>query len=71
MGFKTGLLIGAAAGYVLGAKAGRERYDEIMEGWARITGDPRFQELADKSKSMVDLASERVKRTADEPDADE
>jgi hypothetical protein len=71
MGFKTGLLIGAAAGYVLGAKAGRERYDEIMEGWARITGDPRFQELADKSKSMVDLASERVKRTGDEPDADE
>ena len=71
MGFKSGLLIGAAAGYVLGAKAGKERYEQIMEGWARITGDPRFQELADKSKSMVDLASERVKRTAEEPADDD
>jgi hypothetical protein len=71
MGFKSGLLIGAAAGYVLGAKAGRERYEQIMEGWARMTGDPRFQDLADKGKSMVDLASERVKRAADEATDDE
>ncbi len=30
MGFKAGLLAGAAAGYVLGAKAGRERYEQIV-----------------------------------------
>ena len=29
MGFKTGLLVGAAVGYYLGAKAGRERYEQI------------------------------------------
>jgi hypothetical protein len=61
MGFKTGLLIGAAAGYVIGAKAGRERYQQIMDGWARITGDPRLQDLTTKGKAVVDLAAERVK----------
>jgi hypothetical protein len=30
MKFRTGLVIGLAAGYVLGAKAGRERYDKIV-----------------------------------------
>ena len=66
MGFKTGLLIGAAAGYVLGAKAGRERYEQIMDGWARFTGDPRVQGIADKGRSVVDLATERVKSNVEE-----
>ncbi len=30
MKFRTGLVIGLAAGYVLGAKAGRERYEQIV-----------------------------------------
>ena len=30
MKFRTGLVIGLAAGYVLGAKAGRERYEKIV-----------------------------------------
>ena len=30
MKFRTGLVIGLAAGYVLGAKAGRERYEKIL-----------------------------------------
>lgn len=63
MGFKTGLLIGAAAGYVLGTKAGRERYQQIMDGWARVTGDDRFQDIASKGRAVVDLAAERVKDT--------
>jgi len=29
MGFKTGALVGFAFGYYLGAKAGRERYEQI------------------------------------------
>ncbi len=63
MGFKTGLLIGAAAGYVLGTKAGRERYEQIMDGWARISGDDRFQDITSKGRAVVDLAAERVKDT--------
>ena len=63
MGFKTGLIIGAAAGYVLGTKAGRERYEQIMDGWARISGDDRFQDITSKGRAVVDLAAERVKDT--------
>lgn len=29
MGFKTGALVGFAAGYYLGSRAGRERYEQI------------------------------------------
>jgi len=71
MGFKTGLLIGAAAGYVLGSKAGRERYEQIMEGWARFSGDDRFQGIATKGKAVVDLAAERVKDTVGDHFGDE
>jgi hypothetical protein len=71
MGFKTGLLIGAAAGYVLGAKAGRERYEQIMDGWARISGDDRFQDIASKGRAVVDLAAERVKDTVGDKFDDE
>ena len=37
MGFKTGLVIGLGIGYVLGARAGRERYEEIRRGWEQLT----------------------------------
>jgi gas vesicle protein len=66
MGFKTGLLIGAAAGYVLGAKAGRERYEQIVDAWAKCCGDDRFQTVASKGRAVVDLATERVKDTVGE-----
>ena len=36
MGTKTGLLIGVSIGYVLGARAGRERYDQIRAGAAKV-----------------------------------
>jgi hypothetical protein len=29
MGFKTGIVVGLAVGYYLGARAGRERYEQL------------------------------------------
>ena len=40
MGTKTGLLIGVCIGYVLGARAGRERYDQIRAGAAKVRRFP-------------------------------
>jgi hypothetical protein len=37
-----------ATGYVLGAKAGRERYEEIRLAIARFTTDPHVQEVVTK-----------------------
>jgi hypothetical protein len=71
MAFKTGLIIGAAAGYVLGAKAGRERYEQILDAWAKFSGNDRIQELAAKGREAVDLATERVKDAVTERFGDE
>jgi hypothetical protein len=40
MGFRGGLLVGFGIGYVLGSKAGRERYEEIRRAWRGFTGSP-------------------------------
>lgn len=37
-----------AAGYLLGAKAGRERYEEIRRAFGRLTADPRVKEIVVK-----------------------
>ena len=40
MGTKSGLLIGVCIGYVLGARAGRERYDQIRAAAAKVRRFP-------------------------------
>lgn len=37
-----------ATGYVLGAKAGRGRYEEILRAVERLTSDPRVKEVVIK-----------------------
>ncbi len=39
MRFRTGLITGLSVGYVLGARAGRERYDQLVAWWEQIRGD--------------------------------
>jgi hypothetical protein len=47
------LLTGAAVGYVLGAKAGRERYEQIMGKAKGIAKDPRVQQKARDTATAV------------------
>ncbi len=42
-----------AAGYVLGAKAGRERYEQIRRLTLRIKENPRVQETAHQAADMA------------------
>ena len=44
-------------GYVLGAKAGRERYDQIIGTFNKVKDDPRVQE---KAQQATDLAKEKA-----------
>jgi hypothetical protein len=53
MGFKTGLLIGFGAGYVLGSKAGRQRYDEIRRAWGRLSGSPTVHRAAERTRELA------------------
>jgi len=54
VGFKTGLLIGAAAGYVLGAKAGRERYEQIKHRLGSMARSEPLAGLAEKGKAFAE-----------------
>lgn len=53
MGFKTGMMVGLGIGYVLGTRAGRERYEELRRMWDDFTGNPRVREAVGRGKEMV------------------
>jgi hypothetical protein len=48
MRFRVGLLIGLAVGYYYGAKAGRERYEQLDEWLDKVRGTTTYQDLAIK-----------------------
>ena len=59
MGSKAGFVVGVGVGYVLGAKAGRQRYEDITRWWHQFTGSPSVHRAAEKT---TDVASESAKR---------
>ena len=63
MAFKTGFIVGAAAGYVLGARAGRERYEQIVAAVKGFMGNDRVQSVTGKGKSYIDQATDKVRGT--------
>jgi hypothetical protein len=56
------LLAAAGAGYVLGTRAGRERYEQIMGTVNKVKNDPRVQE---KAHQAVDTARQQAPVVAD------
>jgi hypothetical protein len=77
------LLAVAGVGYVLGARAGRERYDQIANTVNKVKNDPRVQEktqhavdtarqqapvVADKVTSVAGAAASKVKGSNDSPE---
>ena len=81
MAGKLKLLIGFGAGYVLGARAGRERYDQIMSRVADVRSNPKVQETAshvrdvatEKAVDLKDTVTDKVNEKvhgADTPKAD-
>lgn len=64
MRYRLTFLLGVGAGYVLGARAGRERYDQLMRSFREAKEQPGVQSaagvvaaqasgLAQKAKSVV------------------
>jgi hypothetical protein len=50
---KAGLVVGIAIGYVLGSRAGRERYDQIKEQWLKVWNMDQVQEQVVKVKDFA------------------
>ena len=53
MAGKLKMLVGFGAGYVLGARAGRERYDQIAGKAQEWWRDPRVQEKAEQAQQVA------------------
>jgi hypothetical protein len=50
---KLPLLAAAAVGYVLGTRAGRERYEQIRSGARKVAGNPRVQAASTRAQEAV------------------
>lgn len=67
---KLVLLVGVGVGYVLGARAGRERYEQIKRAANRFWSDPRVtqqvhnveQFAKDKAPEVVDFLGDTAKK---------
>jgi len=54
---KKSLIVGAAIGYVLGARAGRKRYDQIVAQVSKLWNDPKVKSKVDQAQTAaVDTA---------------
>jgi hypothetical protein len=56
-GGTLGLAVGGAAGYVLGAKAGRQRYQEIIESASRLRQRPEVKRATEQAVAKLDQLS--------------
>ncbi len=77
------VLVAGGVGYVLGTRAGRERYDQLRAAYAKVRNDPRVQEkthqaadlarekapvVKDRLTDAADAATTRLRSAADGPD---
>lgn len=49
---KIGIVVGLAAGYVLGSRAGRERYEQIKSGFLKVWNTDPVQKQVGKVKEF-------------------
>lgn len=60
MAGKLSFIIGLGAGYVLGARSGRERYEQIAEKAQQLWRDPRVQEKAGQAQQVMQEKAEQA-----------
>ncbi|CAN5794285.1 hypothetical protein BH23ACT5_BH23ACT5_24250 [soil metagenome] len=60
MRFRAGLLLGGFIGYVLGARAGRDRYHQIMAAYRQLRAHPAVAQLTDQAVGLMDAGRHAV-----------
>ncbi|NMH99908.1 hypothetical protein [Pseudonocardia acidicola] len=58
-------LLGAAAGYVLGARAGHERYEQLVRTYHRVADHPAVQGAAGVVRARVEEVMNGPRHTVD------
>ncbi|CAN5790558.1 hypothetical protein BH23ACT12_BH23ACT12_20320 [soil metagenome] len=59
--FKTGAIIGFGVGYMQGAKAGRQRYEQIQLKIKKVSESPTVKKAIEPMKPMVNAKLESGK----------
>ena len=57
---KIGLVVGLGVGYVLGTRAGRERYEQIKKQWLKVWDQEPVQRQVEKAKAFVGAKASAV-----------
>ena len=60
-------LLGAGLGYVLGAKAGRGRYEQLVRTYRRVVGGARIDPGAAKPDELIHMVESATFTGADKP----
>ena len=63
---KLGFLVGFGAGYVLGAKAGTERYEQLRRLYENVISSRGFQQATGRAKEAASTGIEQAKDKASE-----
>jgi hypothetical protein len=61
MKFRTGLVVGLGIGYVLGARAGRERYEQIKQAADAFLGTDQVQQATERGRAVIDASTLRAR----------
>src|SRR5918912_327116 len=56
---KLSFVIGFGAGYVLGSRAGRERYEQLRRLANRVAGSPKVREATDRARESASFSARR------------
>jgi len=64
------MVTGFAAGYYLGAKAGRPRYDEINRSLSKLRGSDALETVADRARTVVEDGVDKARAVVDARAAD-
>ncbi len=54
-------VLGLGVGYVLGSRAGRQRYEQLLRSWRQIRENPAVQEAAGLVQARAETAVDAVK----------
>ena len=66
MRFRLGFTLGFGAGYYLGAKAGKERYQEMRTWIEQFKRSEAYETAEGKTKAVIDLGVERARGLVDD-----
>ena len=59
MKFRTAIVFGI--GYILGSKAGRDRYEQMRRAYRRATSNEHVRKVIDQSKDAVETSTAQVR----------